>query len=93
MAISIPCKRRYPITYFDPKFFQRIRKLLGSAMAFAVGVAMNIAFHSARDDFRSTVITISMLNQTGNEQRLAHHSAHQWALGVLRHIVSDGIFL
>jgi hypothetical protein len=33
-----------------------------------------------------------MLNQTGNEQRLAHHSAHQWALGVLRHVVSDGIF-
>jgi hypothetical protein len=51
MAIPIPRKRRYPITYFYPKFFQRIRKLLGPAMAVAVSVAMDIAFHSARDDF------------------------------------------
>jgi hypothetical protein len=92
MSIPIPSERRDPITHFYTQFCQRIRKLLRSAMAVTVSVTMNIALDSARYDFRAAVIAVRVLDQIGNEQRLAHHSAHQWALGVLRHVVSDGIY-
>jgi hypothetical protein len=54
---------------------------------------MNITFHSAGHDFGATVIPVRVLDKAGNEQRLAHHAAHQWALGILHHIVSDDIFV
>jgi hypothetical protein len=51
MPITVPGQCADPVTRSDIKADQRLRQLFGAFFAIAVGVSMNIAFDTPRDDF------------------------------------------
>ena len=73
VAVAVPGERRDTIAEADAVRGQRVGHAARALGEVAVGLAMQVAFDAARDDFLVAVVTLRMGEERRDQQRLLHH--------------------
>ena len=73
VAVAVPGQRRDAIAEADAVRSQCVGHSARALGEIGVGLAMQVAFDTAGDDFLVAVVTLRMREERGDQQRLLHH--------------------
>ena len=77
MPVAVPGQRRHPVAELQAQGVQRVSHLAGTLRNLHVIGAVDIAFHTARDNLAVAVMPLRKIDQRCNQQRLVlHESEH-----------------
>lgn len=78
VAIAIPGQAGHSVALGQAHGIELVGKLARARSQFLVGIAVDIALHTAGDDLPVGMVARGKLDQGRNQQRLALHQTQHW---------------
>ena len=86
VAIAVPGQGSHTVAERQPLLVQRVGQLARARRQITVGVAVNIAFHTPRNNFPIAVVALGKFNQRRNQQWLTlHQTQHMCSFNYVCH--------
>ncbi|ABQ34781.1 hypothetical protein BBta_2638 [Bradyrhizobium sp. BTAi1] len=85
MAKIIPGQSGHAIAHFHLEMLDHMRHLPSAPVTISVIVAMKRAIRLSRDDLVTTEVTVRVLDDTRDQQRITHHLADERTLSIVGH--------